>query len=68
LTLEEAAKAAGAPPVQLIRWAALGVGPKFTGHPLNRSGMRYDLADIEAWKAARNQRYGNQNRRTAEGL
>jgi hypothetical protein len=59
LTIEEAAKVAGAPVVQLVRWAGLGVGPKFTGHHFNPRRMRYELADIEAWKAERAKRFGN---------
>lgn len=67
LTVEHAAAVLGAPRAQLIRWALQGVGPAYTGHPLNPNGMRYEQAELERWKSAQKQTHGHQNRRKAEG-
>jgi hypothetical protein len=58
MSVEEAAKYLGVPPVQLIRWAGFHVGPPFVGHPLAPKTMHYDQRQLNAWKAARNQTGG----------
>jgi hypothetical protein len=49
-----AAAALGISPITLKIWRCKGRGPRFTKlSDSKRAGVRYDPADIEAWKAAR---------------
>jgi hypothetical protein len=54
LNNEAAAAELGISPATLKVWRVTGKGPRFTklGNS-KRAGIRYDFADIEAWKAAR---------------
>lgn len=54
LNNEEAAALIGCTAKTLNYWRHKGKGPKFVKFGTHRNaGVRYDLADIEAWKAER---------------
>lgn len=54
LTHKEAASLIGVTEATLRFWRCKGKGPRFTKlSDAKQAGVRYDLADIEAWKAAR---------------
>ena len=54
LTSNEAAALIGITPNTLRFWRCKGRGPRFTKlNDSKQSGVRYDLADIETWKAER---------------
>ena len=53
LNNEQAAAVIGCTPKTLNYWRHKGKGPKFVKFGTHRNaGVRYDLADIEAWKEA----------------
>lgn len=54
LSNAEAAALIGVTPKTLNWWRHIGRGPKFIKYGTHRcAGVRYDPADIEAWKAER---------------
>ncbi|SKC02548.1 helix-turn-helix transcriptional regulator [Sphingopyxis flava] len=54
LTHKEAASLIGVTEATLRFWRCKGKGPRFTKlSDAKQAGVRYDLADIEAWKTAR---------------
>ena len=54
LTHKEAAALIGVTEATLRFWRCKGRGPQFTKlSDAKQAGVRYDLADIEAWKAER---------------
>jgi hypothetical protein len=48
--LYEASNYLGVPSAQLLRWAAQGVGPEFSGHPLRPKHIQYTRRSLDLWR------------------